>query len=147
MASTVDPSVFKDAVVGGSIPRNLIPAVEKGMREVVERGVLIEGKVVDLEVELYDGKFHAVDSDEASFKMAGARAFMEGFEKGAPVLLEPVMELLISVPTETAGSIFSESCSRSTASCSSDVSSAVLIARVGKSELACPWSQTTCKMT
>jgi elongation factor G len=100
--------VFKDAVVGGAIPRNLIPAVEKGMREIVERGVLIEGKVVDLEVELYDGKFHAVDSDEASFKMAGARAFIEGFEKGHPVLLEPVMELLISVPTETAGSIFSD---------------------------------------
>jgi elongation factor G len=100
--------VFTDAVVGGSIPRNLIPAVEKGMREIVSKGVLTHSEVVDLDFEVYDGKYHDVDSDEASFKMAGARAFMDAFMKAGPVLLEPVMELVISVPTEHAGGIFSD---------------------------------------
>ncbi len=100
--------VFKDEVVGGSIPRNLIPAVEKGIKEVTSGGILTHGRVVDVEAELYDGKFHAVDSDEASFKMAGARAFRDGFEKGSPVLLEPIMTLEIRVPTEYAGTIFSD---------------------------------------
>lgn len=100
--------VFSDKVVGGAIPRNLIPAIEKGMREIVEHGILVDGEVVDVEVEVYDGKFHAVDSDEASFKLAGARAFIDGFQKAGPILLEPVMELLISVPTDDAGAIFSD---------------------------------------
>lgn len=100
--------VFTDSVVGGAIPRNLIPAVEKGMRETVSKGVLTHSEVVDLDFEVYDGKFHEVDSDEASFKIAGARAFMDAFRKAHPVLLEPVMELVISVPTEAAGSIFSD---------------------------------------
>ena len=100
--------VFTDAVVGGSIPRNLIPAVEKGIREITAGGILTNGRVVDVEAELYDGKFHAVDSDEASFKIAGARGFKDGFEKGSPVLLEPIMELEIRVPTDYAGTIFSD---------------------------------------
>jgi len=100
--------VFTDNVVGGSIPRNLIPAVEKGAREVCERGVLAESRVVDVELELYDGKFHAVDSDEASFKRAGAGAFKDAFLKAKPVLLEPVMELEIHVPTDDAGTVFSD---------------------------------------
>jgi elongation factor G len=99
---------FTDAVVGGSIPRNLIPAVEKGMRETVSRGVLTSSQVIDLDFEVYDGKYHDVDSDEASFKMAGARAFMDAFLKAGPVLLEPMMELVIAVPTESAGAIFSD---------------------------------------
>ncbi len=100
--------VFTDAVVGGSIPRNLIPAVEKGVRELIVQGVLTNGEVVDVEVELYDGKFHDVDSDEASFKIAGARAFRDGFTKANPVLLEPVMNAEIQVPTSAAGAIFSD---------------------------------------
>lgn len=100
--------VFTDGVVGGSIPRNLIPAVEKGIREIVAQGVLTQGQVVDVEVELYDGKFHDVDSDEASFKIAGARAFRDGFMKAHPVLLEPVMEVEIHAPMHAAGSIFSD---------------------------------------
>lgn len=100
--------VFTDKVVGGAIPRNLIPAVEKGLRGVCAAGVLTSGKVVDVEVELYDGKFHAVDSDEGSFKMAGGRAFREGFEKGNPVLLEPIVKVEVRVPTSDAGSIFSD---------------------------------------
>lgn len=100
--------VFSDMVVGGSIPRNFIPAVEKGIREIVAQGVLTNGEVVDVEVELYDGKFHDVDSDEASFKIAGARAFRDGFTKGHPVLLEPIVELEIHAPTHAAGTIFSD---------------------------------------
>jgi elongation factor G len=100
--------VFSDMVVGGSIPRNLIPAVEKGVRDIVASGVLTNGEVVDVEVELYDGKFHEVDSDEASFKIAGARAFRDGFLKAVPVLLEPIMEVEIRVPTSAAGAIFSD---------------------------------------
>jgi elongation factor G len=100
--------VFNDNVVGGSIPRNLIPAVEKGMREIASEGILTKSQVVDVEVELYDGKFHAVDSDEASFRMAGARAFKDGFEKAGPVLLEPIMEVQIHVPTGDAGTVFSD---------------------------------------
>jgi len=100
--------VFTDAVVGGAIPRNLIPAVEKGIREIVAQGVLTNGEVVDVEVELYDGKFHDVDSDEASFKVAGARAFRDGFTKAHPVLLEPIVEMEIHAPTHAAGTIFSD---------------------------------------
>lgn len=99
---------FVDAVVGGAIPRNLIPAVEKGVREILTEGVQIHSEVVDVEVELYDGKFHAVDSDEASFKLAGGRGFKDAFMKAGPVLLEPVMSVEIHIPTSAAGSIFSD---------------------------------------
>jgi elongation factor G len=99
---------FTDAVVGGSIPRNLIPAVEKGVREAAAKGVLTHSQVVDVDLELYDGKFHDVDSDEASFKIAGARAFIDAFQKAAPVLLEPVMDVEVTVPTDSAGAIFSD---------------------------------------
>ncbi|HED65263.1 MAG TPA: elongation factor G [Planctomycetes bacterium] len=100
--------VFIDKVVGGAIPRNLIPAVEKGIRELAEEGILTHSRVVDVEVEVYDGKFHAVDSDEASFKKAGSWAFRDAFLKGAPVLLEPVMDVTIRVPADSAGTIFSD---------------------------------------
>jgi elongation factor G len=101
-------NAFVDKVVGGSIPRNLIPAVEKGFVQACKEGVLTNNVVVDVELELYDGKFHAVDSDEASFKMAGSRAFREGFLAAHPVLLEPMMTAEIHVPTEHAGAIFSD---------------------------------------
>ncbi len=100
--------VFKDEVVGGSIPRNLIPAVEKGIREIAAQGILTHSQVVDVEVAVYDGKYHDVDSDEASFKKAGAIAFRDGFTKAGPVLTEPVMSVEIRVPTEHAGAIFSD---------------------------------------
>jgi elongation factor G len=100
--------VFQDGVVGGAIPRNLIPAVERGVRELAGQGILTHSQVVDVEVEVYDGKFHAVDSDEASFKIAGARAFREAFQAAQPTLLEPVMEVEVRVPTESAGPLFSD---------------------------------------
>ena len=100
--------VFNDKVVGGSIPKNFIPAIEKGIREIANEGILTDSQVVDVEVEVYDGKFHAVDSDEASFKKAGAMAFREGFKKANPVLIEPVMEVEIHLPSDSAGSVFSD---------------------------------------
>ncbi|MEZ6014122.1 MAG: elongation factor G [Planctomycetota bacterium] len=99
---------FVDSVVGGAIPRNLIPAAEKGIRELAHKGVLCPGEVVDVVVELHDGKFHDVDSDEASFKIAGARALRDAFEKAQPTLLEPVMLVEVHVPTGTAGTVFSD---------------------------------------
>lgn len=100
--------VFLDKVVGGSVPRNFIPAVEKGVRELAGKGVLTASTVVDVEVELYDGKYHDVDSDEASFKIAGARAFREAFLKATPALLEPIMEVEVHLPTHEAGPVFSD---------------------------------------
>lgn len=99
---------FIDKVVGGSIPRNFIPAVEKGVRQICSEGILTQSSVVDIEVELYDGKYHAVDSDEASFRAAGARAFRNAFEKAGPILLEPLAKVEIHVPAADAGTIFSD---------------------------------------
>ena len=96
---------FADKVVGGSVPRQFIPAVEKGVAEQMVKGVIAGSTVIDLVVELYDGKFHAVDSDEHSFKMAGARALMDGFEKANPILLEPIMEVKIHVPARYFGDV------------------------------------------
>ncbi len=96
---------FVDKIVGGSVPRQYIPAVDKGIHERMTEGPLAGCEVVDCAVELYDGKYHDVDSDELSFKLAAGRAFLEGFEKGRPVLLEPVMDLEIAVPSRFMGDI------------------------------------------
>ena len=96
---------FTNAVVGGVIPKGLISAVEKGIRETLVGGVIAGHEVVDVAVEVYDGKTHPVDSDEASFKIAGSRAFKEGMMQAKPVLLEPVMNLAIKVPTRFMGDI------------------------------------------
>ena len=97
--------VFEDQTVGGSIPSNFIPAVEKGVREQLEKGVLAGYPVVDVKVEPFDGKSHAVDSSEAAFKIAGARAFRDAFMKAKHALLEPVMSLEIEVPSRYLGDI------------------------------------------
>jgi elongation factor G len=96
---------FVDAVVGGTVPRQFIPAVEKGVRAAIERGVLAGHPVVDVAAEVWDGKDHPVDSSEAAFKMASDRAFREAFQKARPVLLEPVMRLQIVVPSRFMGDI------------------------------------------
>jgi elongation factor G len=98
---------FADAIVGGSIPRQFIPEVEKGVRSMMSKGVIAGFPVVDCTVEVYDGKFHDVDSDQLSFQLAGGRAFMDAFEKGKPILLEPMMELEIHVPSRFTGDITS----------------------------------------
>ncbi len=103
---------FENEVVGGSIPKNFIPAVEKGVREVMATGIIAGYSVVDVTVRVYDGKYHDVDSDEASFKKAGARAFKDAFMKGRPRLLEPILDLEVAVPSRFMGAITSDMTSR-----------------------------------
>ena len=96
---------FLDEIVGGSIPHNFIPAVEKGVREIMAHGVLTGNPVVDVRVRLHFGKFHDVDSSEAAFKTAASICFRECFMKAKPVLLEPVVNLEIHVPSKFMGDI------------------------------------------
>jgi elongation factor G len=97
--------VFENKIVGGSIPREYIPAIEKGIREASESGVLAGYPVVDLKVVLFDGSYHEVDSSDMAFKMAAIFAFKEGVQKGGPVLLEPIMKVEVIVPEEYIGDI------------------------------------------
>ena len=97
--------VFEEKIVGGSVPREFIPAVQKGVKEAAESGVLAGYPVTDLKVTLFDGSFHEVDSNDMAFKMAGSMAFKEGVQKGKPVLLEPVMKVEVVAPEEFLGDI------------------------------------------
>ncbi len=99
---------FVDEIVGGAIPRNLIPAVEKGVIEACSAGPLAGYPVVDLRVRCVDGKFHAVDSNEMAFKLAGSFGFKAAVEKAHPTLLEPVMKVEIAVPSEFVGDILGD---------------------------------------
>ncbi len=96
---------FSDEVVGGTIPRQFIPAVEKGIREALEHGVFAGYPVCDMVVRVYDGKYHAVDSNETSFRIAGRMAFKDAFLKAKPVLLEPIVDLLVEVPSAAMGDV------------------------------------------
>ena len=100
--------VFEDKIVGGAIPREYIPAVEKGIREAADAGVLAGYPVVDILVRLYDGSYHEVDSSEMAFKMAGSMAFREGLRMGRPVLLEPVMKVEVVIPEEFLGDVIGQ---------------------------------------
>jgi len=97
--------VFENKIVGGAIPREFIGAVEKGIREASESGVLAGYPVTDLKVTLFDGSFHEVDSSDMAFKMAATFAFKEGVQKGKPVLLEPIMKVEVVAPEEFLGDI------------------------------------------
>ena len=99
---------FVDRVVGGSIPRNYIPAVEKGVNDGVQEGVLAGYPIVDVRAIVYDGSFHPVDSSEICFKIAGAQAVKRGMEAGNPVLLEPIVNIKITVPETYTGDIMSD---------------------------------------
>jgi elongation factor G len=103
---------FVDAIVGGAIPRQYIPAVEKGIGEAMARGVITGNPVVDVRVRLYDGKFHEVDSSEAAFKIAGSLAFQAAVHEARPVLLEPILSADISVPEEYMGDVIGDLNSR-----------------------------------
>jgi elongation factor G len=94
---------FVDAIVGGSIPKQYVPAVEKGIVECMARGVISGNPVVDVKATVYDGKFHDVDSSEAAFKIAGSLAFANAAQLAKPVLLEPIMQLQVTVPAEYMG--------------------------------------------
>ena len=96
---------FVNNIKGGSIPRNFIPAVEKGIREAMGRGLIAGFPVVDLQIDLYDGKHHPVDSSDLAFQIAGSYAFQEAASKANPVLLEPVMDVSISIPEQFVGDI------------------------------------------
>ena len=100
--------VFNDKIVGGAIPRQFIPAVEKGIQETMALGGMFGYPVVDVEVTCYDGKYHAVDSSEMSFRMAGALGFREAMAKAAPVLLEPISELEVTVPAAYQGDVMGD---------------------------------------
>jgi len=104
--------VFENAIVGGTIPREYIPAVEKGIREAAESGPLAGYPIVDIKATLYDGSFHEVDSSEMAFKIAGSMALKEGMQKGSPVLLEPVMAVEVVAPDEYTGDVIGNLSSR-----------------------------------
>lgn len=96
---------FVDEIVGGSIPRQYIPAVEKGIREVLDKGILMGHHIVDVRVRLFHGSFHDVDSSEAAFKMAASHAFHDAFNHARPVLLEPIVNIEVTIPAKFMGEI------------------------------------------
>ncbi|MBI1388032.1 MAG: elongation factor G [bacterium] len=96
---------FVNSIVGGAIPREYIPAVEKGILDVMKRGCFAGYPIVDLKVELYDGSYHDVDSSERAFRTCASIAFKEAFMKSKPQLLEPIMRVAVTTPSEYAGSI------------------------------------------
>ncbi len=104
--------IFENKIVGGAIPKEYIPAVEKGVRESAESGVLAGYPVVDLKVSLFDGSYHEVDSNEMAFKVAASMAFKEGVQRGGAVLLEPIMKVEVVVPEEYLGDVIGQLNSR-----------------------------------
>ncbi|HEU4389468.1 MAG TPA: elongation factor G, partial [Blastocatellia bacterium] len=103
---------FKDKIFGGAIPQQWRPAVEKGIKDAAARGMLAGCPMIDFKVELIDGKYHSVDSDDLSFQLAGRKAFRAAMEKVKPVLLEPIMNVEITVPQENSGDILGDVNSR-----------------------------------
>ena len=103
---------FVDAIVGGVVPGRFIPAVEKGIVDTMEKGVISGNKVVDVIVTLFDGSYHTVDSDEMSFKLAGAQCFKKGFQAAKPCLLEPIYDVEVIVPEEYMGDVMGDISSR-----------------------------------
>ena len=107
-----DGFVFENAITGGSIPREYIPAVEKGIAEAMETGVLAGFPVKDVKVSLYDGSYHEVDSSEMAFKIAGSMAFKEAARSASPALMEPVMKVEVTVPENYMGDVIGDLNSR-----------------------------------
>ncbi len=103
---------FVDAIKGGIIPKEYIPAVEKGIKEASDKGILAGYPISDLKVTLYDGSFHEVDSSEMAFKIAGAMAFQEACKKAKPVLLEPIMKIEVVIPPDFLGDVIGDLSSR-----------------------------------
>jgi elongation factor G len=99
---------FLDKVVGGAIPRNYIPAVEKGVRDAIPEGVLAGYPIIDIRATVFDGSFHPVDSSEICFKIAGAGALKKGLSQSQPILLEPIVNIKVKVPSDYTGDIMSD---------------------------------------
>ena len=103
-----EPFVFEQCVVGGAVPKNYFPAVEKGLAESVKKGPLAAYPVIGVKAVLYDGSYHPVDSSEMAFKVAAAQAFKKGFMEASPVLLEPISSLKVIVPDEYTGDVMGD---------------------------------------
>ena len=103
---------FVSAIVGGAIPRNYIPAVEKGVAEAMGKGIVAGFRVIGIQATVYDGSYHDVDSSEMAFKIAGSMAFKKAMEQGKPVLLEPIMKMEIVVPSDYMGDVMGDINSR-----------------------------------
>jgi elongation factor G len=110
-----DPGVgflFEDKITGGAIPREYIGSVEQGIKQALETGILAGYPVIDVKVELVDGSYHDVDSNEMAFKIAGSMAVKDGVKKSKPVLLEPVMDVEVVTPSDYMGDIIGDLSSR-----------------------------------
>ncbi len=132
-----DNFIFKNNVVGGSVPKEYIPAVEKGLRESIDKGPLAGCQVIGVQIELDDGGFHPVDSSEMAFKIAARSAFKEAFLAAKPVLLEPIMAVEVETPTDFQGSVQGDLSSRRGLLLGSDMRDdyAVILAEVPLSEM------------
>lgn len=106
--STCDKLEFAERIVGGSVPKNFFPAVEKGLNECMEKGVLAGYPMVGIKATLYDGSYHPVDSSEMSFKMAASLAFKEGVSKAGPILLEPIMTVKVTCNDDAMGDVIGD---------------------------------------
>ena len=102
------PYVFQEEVVGGAVPKNYFPAVEKGLQESVLKGPLAGYPVVGVKATLYDGSYHPVDSSEMAFKTATIQAFKKGFMEAGPVLLEPIASVKVTVPDDYTGDVMGD---------------------------------------
>ena len=103
-----DDFEFAEEIFGGSVPKSYIPAVEKGLKDSMQKGILAGYPVTNIKATLYDGSYHDVDSSEMAFKMAAAIAFKKGMEEAQPILLEPIMKLTITVPEEYMGDVMGD---------------------------------------
>ena len=99
---------FENAIVGGVVPKEYIPAVDKGIQEAMKNGVMAGFPVVDIKIRAVDGSYHDVDSNEMAFKIAGSMAFKEGFNKANPVLLEPIMKVEVVTPEDYMGDVMGD---------------------------------------
>ena len=120
---------FKNSIVGGAIPKEYIPKIEEGLKEACETGPVAGYQVVDIGVELYDGSYHEVDSSEMAFKIAASMAFKEAAKKAAPVLLEPIFKVEVTVPDEYMGDVIGDISSRRGRIEGSDMNNGVVAVR------------------
>jgi elongation factor G len=99
---------FENKTVGGTVPKEYVPAVDKGIREAMASGPMAGYPVVDIKISLVDGSYHEVDSNEMAFKIAGSMGFKEGFNKASPVLLEPIMKVEVVTPEDYMGDVMGD---------------------------------------